>query len=302
MSKIFQLFAVPRANRDKGDYLRLPRDVNGKSSLEDESQDSPRNKTLVFGQVVSFAGRLLIVSFAAYGLYSLLTSPSPSTLQPRGMSCNCGETIEEARANDCVYDSLAAAWLPPHCRSPELTAEFESLGPNEPDAIGNTWGYWHDKNKTNPMTLEEVSQLPEAARHGQYARFFATHEWHLVHCVFYWRKMWEAARCARGDVGAFCGKDGVLVIEKRYDTLMHINHCLTMFLMRDPLNHIAAEAGVALHSDELHIAKPHKHHDPDSEDKNKSANIKSTSSSNSNDPYDETKESHKHGKGDPYDD
>ncbi|KXH47894.1 hypothetical protein CNYM01_01412 [Colletotrichum nymphaeae SA-01] len=248
-----------------------------------------------------YACRLLIVSLAAYGLYSLLTSDSPSNSQPQGMSCNCGETIAEARANGCVYDSLAAAWLPPHCRSPELTAEFESLGPNEPDTTGNTWGYWHDKNQTHPMTLEEVSQLPEAARHGQHARFFTTHQWHLVHCVFYWRKMWEAARCSRGIAGASCGKDGMLVIEKRYDTLMHINHCMTMFLMRDPLDHIAAEAGVALHSDELHIAKPHKHQDQSITAEKTGAKHKSASSSTSKDAYDETMKSHEHGKSDPYD-
>ncbi|KAL2881003.1 hypothetical protein SGCOL_003658 [Colletotrichum sp. CLE4] len=301
MSKLLEVLTVPWAHKDKGEYARLPRDENNKSTLEHGTQVSSRSKTLAFVQVLSFAGHLLIVLLAAYGLYSLLTSNSPSTLRPQDRSCNFGETIAEARANGCVYDSLAAAWLPPHCRSPELTAEFESLGPNEPDTTGSTWGYWHDKNQTHPMTLEEVSQLPEAARHGQHARFFTTHQWHLVHCVFYWRKMWEAARCSRGVSGASCGKDGVLVIEKRYDTLMHINHCMTMFLMRDPLDHIAAEAGVALHSDELHVAKPHKHQDQGMPDEKTSANHKSASSSTSKDPYDETKEKHRLWKGDPYD-
>ncbi|EXF81315.1 hypothetical protein CFIO01_00977 [Colletotrichum fioriniae PJ7] len=296
-----QVFTVPWANRDRGEYAWLPEDANTEPRVEDGIQVSSRGKNHVFGQAVSYAGRLLTVLLAAYGLYSLLTSDSPSRFQPQDISCNCGETIAEARANGCVYDSLAAAWLPPHCRSPELTTEFESLGPNEPDTMGNTWGYWHDKNQTHPMTLEEVSQLPEAARHGQHARFFTTHQWHLVHCVFYWRKMWEAARCSRGVVGASCGKDGMLVIEKRYDTLMHINHCMTMFLMRDPLDHIAAEAGVALHSDELHIAKPHKHQDQGTINEKMGANHISESSSTSKDPYDETKENHKHGNGDPYD-
>ncbi|GKT84507.1 hypothetical protein Ct61P_02357 [Colletotrichum tofieldiae] len=226
-----------------------------------EDQNTSHQKTSAVVKVLSVSARIVVVLLAAYGIFSLVTSQRPSSAALHVLSCNCGETIQEARANGCVYDSLAAAWLPPHCRSPELTAEFESLGPNDPDTAGNTWGYWHDKNQTHPMTLSEVSQLPEAARHGQHARFFTTHEWHLTHCVFYWRKMWEAARCARGEPGASCGKNGVLIIEKRYDTLMHINHCMTMFLMRDPLDHIAAEAGVALHSDELHIAKPHKHED-----------------------------------------
>ncbi|KAK2010443.1 hypothetical protein LZ32DRAFT_660430 [Colletotrichum eremochloae] len=256
------IFAPIGAQRDKTGYAQLPKDDGNESSPESENQSPPRQRLATASQIMFIAVRIVVVLLAAYGLYTL-SAPRliPFITNTRSMSCNCGETIQEARANGCVYDSLAAAWLPPHCRSPGLTAEFESLGPNEPDATGNTWGYWHDKNQTHPMTLSEVSQLPEAARRGQHARFFSTHEWHVVHCVFYWRKMWEAARCARGEPGASCGKDGVLVIEKRYDTLMHINHCMTMFLMRDPLDHIAAEAGVALHSDELHVAKPHKHED-----------------------------------------
>ncbi|KAF4837620.1 hypothetical protein CGCSCA4_v011774 [Colletotrichum siamense] len=236
--------------------------------------------------------RAIVIVLAGYGLLSLLVPHLPSTQKHRSLSCNCGETIEEASSNGCVFDSLAAAWLPPHCRSAKLTAEFESLGPNEPDTAGNTWGYWHDQNQTHPMTLEEVSQLPEAARRGQHARFFTTHEWHLVHCIFYWRKMWEATRCARGVDGASCGEDGMLVIEKRYDTLMHIHHCMTMMLMRDPLDSIAAEAGVALHSDELHVAKPHKHQE---------SGHHVGGGHKSGDPYDKMGTEHQHGKGDPYD-
>ena len=34
-------------------------------------------------------------------------------------SCDCGPSIAEALNRGCKYDSLAAAWLPPHCRDDE---------------------------------------------------------------------------------------------------------------------------------------------------------------------------------------
>ncbi|KAL0943569.1 uncharacterized protein CTRU02_201456 [Colletotrichum truncatum] len=289
MLNVFKKLSLQGANRDDLIYTKIPKDEEIAGRESETSKTILRREPSITKRAFVIAARLIVTLLAVYGLFTLLASHFPSTFKSHSLSCNCGDTIEEARARGCVYDSLAAAWLPKHCRSPTLTAEFEALGPNEPDTTGNTWGYWHDQNQTHPMTLEEVSQLPEAARHGQHARFFTTHEWHLVHCVFYWRKMWEAARCAKGVKGAACGENGVLVIEKRYDTLMHINHCMTMMLLRDPLDKIAAEAGVALHSDELHVAKPHKHESTDGHHGTAVGGAKS------GDPYDKMDTEHKHG-------
>ncbi|RYP46159.1 hypothetical protein DL768_007589 [Monosporascus sp. mg162] len=263
---------MPRSNGSGIVYTSIP-DEEGKSSGE-----MARNRPSNARRGLSWTLNTVVILLAAYGLVTLAGRLVPARIP----SCNCGETVEEARSRGCVYDSLAAAWLPPHCRSAAITAEFEAAGPNEPDRWGNTWGYWADKNKTQPLTLEEVSMLPESARRGGPAHFFTTHEWHVMHCVYYWRKMWESGRRARG----FAGSDGKgeLVIEKRYDTLMHIEHCMTMLTKQDtPPDSIAAEAGVALHSDEIHIAKPHKHQ-------------------NDGDPYDKMgdEEEHKHHHGDPY--
>ncbi|PIG85366.1 hypothetical protein AARAC_002814 [Aspergillus arachidicola] len=165
-----------------------------------------------------------------YQVYWFLRSLKP-------ISCNCGETVSEAIANGCRYDSFAAAWLPPACRNDELIDRFERAGPN-PDG---SWQYYGDKNKTQVLSLEEVSMLPETGGH-----FFTTHQWHLVHCAYYWKKM-------------FLAKEYGTIIEHRYDNLAHLEHCEMMFLKRDPLDTIVAEAGVALHSDVIVTAKKHKH-------------------------------------------
>jgi hypothetical protein len=157
----------------------------------------------------------------------------------RPISCNCGETVSEAIANGCRYDSFAAAWLPPACRNDELIDHFEHAGPN-PDG---SWPYYGDKNKTQVLSLEQVSLLPETGGH-----FFTTHQWHLVHCAYYWKKM-------------FLATEKGTTIEHRYNNLVHLDHCEMMFLKRDPLDTIVTEAGVSLHSDVIVIAQKHNHGD-----------------------------------------
>lgn len=168
----------------------------------------------------------LDLTYRAYELISPHIQHQPS--------CNCGDTISEALTNNCRYDSFAAAWLPPHCRNDALVDAFERAGPN-PDG---SWNYYADRNKTQRLSLEQVSQLPETDG----GHFFATHHWHLVHCAYYWKKMFLAP------------KEGT-IIEKRYDNLAHLEHCQMMFLKRDALDTIVTEAGVSLHSDVAVVVK-----------------------------------------------
>ncbi|KAA8647329.1 hypothetical protein EYZ11_004074 [Aspergillus tanneri] len=190
-------------------------------------------------KLISRVKYILLLVFATLGFLDIIYRAYTSIRSRRPISCNCGETIEEAIANKCKYDSIAAAWLPPACRNDELIEQFESSGPNS----DGSWVYYADKNKTQILSLEEVSMLPKTGSH-----FFTTHQWHLVHCAYYWKKMFLAA-----EVGT--------VIEHRYNNMAHISHCEMMFLKRDPLDTIVTEAGVSLHSDRMVVAKKHGHGD-----------------------------------------
>ncbi|RAH52303.1 hypothetical protein BO85DRAFT_454193 [Aspergillus piperis CBS 112811] len=157
------------------------------------------------------------------------TQPEPD------ISCNCGDTITEALSNDCKYDSLAAAWLPPACRNDELTSAFEKVGSN-PDG---SWPYFADVNMTRPLSLKEVSMLPDTRAGGGEAQnvFYTTHRWHLVHCMYYWKKM-------------FLSQELGTTIERRYNNVGHIEHCLRAVLeQKEGLDNVTTGAGVALHSD-----------------------------------------------------
>ncbi|KAE8381326.1 hypothetical protein BDV26DRAFT_278892 [Aspergillus bertholletiae] len=202
----------------------------------DAHSDGPRIPT----RSVKLAHRVryaILILFATFGFLDLTYRAYASFRSRQPISCNCGETIEEAIANNCKYDSIAAAWLPPACRNDELLEQFERSGPNS----DGSWMYYADRNKTRVLSLEEVSQLPKTGSH-----FFTTHQWHLVHCAYYWKKMFLAAETGT-------------VIEARYNNLAHINHCEMMFLKRDTLDTIVTEAGVSLHSDRMVVAKKHGH-------------------------------------------
>ncbi|KAI2961720.1 hypothetical protein CBS147322_358 [Aspergillus niger] len=155
----------------------------------------------------------LITLLAIWGLINLtqtLILSITTTHLPTPKTCHCGNSTTEALTLGCKFDSLAAAWLPPHCRDDELTAEFERAGPN-PDG---SWTYYADDYHTVPMAIEEVAALAD----NQSARVQMTRDWHVVHCLFYWRKMFRVREL-----------EGVIV-EPSFDHEEHIKHCIGVVL------------------------------------------------------------------------
>ncbi|KAK0663416.1 hypothetical protein QBC41DRAFT_284629 [Cercophora samala] len=201
-------------------------------------------------------GRITILAFAVWGLISFLHQagqllrpltrlPScscaqqfqscvepkgdvyhPETLSPGLTLCDCGSSIDEALSLGCVYDTLATAWMPPHCRDPDLTAEFDLHGLN-PDG---SWPYFADKEGTVPLSISDVAALG-----GTQRTFWATRRWHLVHCLFYWQKYWRMRH-----TGA--------VMEERYDRLDHVRHCMRLLLNPAPDHSFLIEVPVTMNS------------------------------------------------------
>lgn len=118
-------------------------------------------------------------------------------------NCYCGHSVAEAISLGCSYDPLAIAWSPPQCTDKELTDEFNHAGPG-PDG---KWAYYADPNGTLPLTEIDVAMLADTKRY-----FYATHEWHLVHCNYSWRKLYRSQM-----TGVIMDKDKL-----PYD---HIIHC-----------------------------------------------------------------------------
>jgi hypothetical protein len=144
--------------------------------------------------------------------------------QNEARSCDCGGSVAEALSLRCKYDSLAAAWLPPHCRDEELTAEFETYGPGP----NGNWIYWADTNHTQVLSVPEIAALADDSD----ARFHMSWEWHVVHCIFYWRKQYRA-------------QFRNIIVEPRDDSEDHIMHCMKVIQNRV----WGTVAGVALNTD-----------------------------------------------------
>lgn len=82
------------------------------------------------------------------------------------------------------FDVLASAWLPPWCRDSELTHEFNHAGPG----ADGEWTFYKDTDGNETMTLDEVGELGNHPGKP----WFSTYEWHVLHCVYNWRKMFRA--------------------------------------------------------------------------------------------------------------
>lgn len=150
----------------------------------------------------------------------------PKTLQPGLNTCDCGKTTREALSRNCVYDSLAAAWLPPYCRDAELTSEFEVSGPG-PEG---EWPYYADEAGTIRMTTSEMAELGETG-----GAFWALRDWHIAHCLFYWQKYTRM-------------RDTGVIMEQRFDHIAHVRHCQHMALKPKPNPAYLVEVNVVMNS------------------------------------------------------
>ncbi|KAG5926710.1 hypothetical protein E4U42_003011 [Claviceps africana] len=228
-------------------YKLLPKDEEEQSPQEDgRHEDSslrgkcpkidhqPTHPPKGWKPSLSTCKDVMLIVFAALGVVSLLRSPvpapdmaacaTPTPVANPPASCSCGNSTAQARALGCKYDSLAAAWLPPHCRDDDLTAEFERSGPGR----DGRWTYWRDPAHTHEIGLDELAEMGD----NRTFRFYMTRRWHVVHCMFYWRKEHRAR---------FNGKR----VEPRSDNEGHINHCSKVILGRN----YSTVAGVELNTD-----------------------------------------------------
>ncbi|KAF7575734.1 hypothetical protein A1F94_013744 [Pyrenophora tritici-repentis] len=162
-------------------------------------------------RLIGLFSATVIIILALYGTVDLTRRTYSAIVSTkRDNSCYCGTSVAEAISNNCIYDLLASAWLPEHCRDEGLTAEFDQAGPGP----GGAWDYFADANGSVAINPTDVGYLSGAEPGTQY---WTTNEWHIMHCVYYWLKQYRS-------------KDTGVVVEARYDNELHIRHCGKAFL------------------------------------------------------------------------
>ncbi|RDW81523.1 uncharacterized protein DSM5745_05080 [Aspergillus mulundensis] len=203
------------------------------------------------GRLDSAAARAITILLALWGLgslpiqlFHLIRPPAashdvyrPETLTPDLNLCDCGRTIDEAIARKCVYDSLATAWLPPHCRDDALTAEFDRSGPGS----DGSWPYYADANGTIPIGKAQIALLGDGQR-----SFWSLREWHIAHCLFYWEKLVRMR-----ETGA--------VMERRFDTANHARHCRRLVMNPSMFHKQLVEVPVMMSSGTEEVMNGHEH-------------------------------------------
>ena len=202
---------------------------DGQSSNNDDVtfQRAPKTQCRPLNRFFAFLAKAIPLLAAAWALV-FLANWSISSLHPgkRAVSCSCGgTTVAEAVSRGCKFTPLAIAWLPPQCLDEELADDFDKAGP------GGKWEYWADLNATTPITREEVGMLADTG-----GVFYTTQEWHVMHCMYTWRKHYRS-------------KWTRVTIENRSNGIKHIHHCEGIVRDRAPLQKIWTMAGIELNAD-----------------------------------------------------
>lgn len=208
--------------------------------LDDSSLPSSQHQGTHHHPYLTAVARATTVLLATWGaislclqLFSLLhpDAPNPDVYRPSTLPvdrnlCDCGTTTADALARNCVYDSLAAAWLPPYCRDNELTATFDRSGPG-PDGA---WPYFADANGTVAINKTQIAALGEGER-----VFYSSRDWHIAHCLFYWEKTIRMR-----DTGA--------VMERRFDRVAHARHCRRLAMNKIPDHSLLIDVPVVMNA------------------------------------------------------
>ncbi|RDI81163.1 hypothetical protein Vi05172_g8791 [Venturia inaequalis] len=127
------------------------------------------------------------------------------TINPQTGESKCGNTWQEAKALNCHYDVLASRWYPPSCHNP---AVLETML----QEVNFQW--YADAQHTKPVSWE-------LARSGEFDALYPLHDYHIMHCLYLWRRLHAALV-------------GHLYLDDDVYAYGHTVHC-TRLIMRWPL-------------------------------------------------------------------
>ena len=146
----------------------------------------------------------MLCSAYHYKLSTFLAAPSPQLF-------DCGNSPDTARAMGCHFDIMSFSWLPAACYDTELSYNFTYAYPNV--TTPTRWQWYEDEYGGKPVPLADVET-------GNYKKLYVTWEYHVVHCVFMWKKLHRAVNSG-GRVDSYVGN------------LAHTEHCARILLDQD---------------------------------------------------------------------
>jgi hypothetical protein len=94
----------------------------------------------------------------------------------------CGNSSEEARAKDCIFDLTVAAWLPYDCYDEEISKEFMALGPWDFYESNSTEWDLRDAPASQRFLLPDVDAISDSLE-----SMWTSRRYHIIHCLYAWK-------------------------------------------------------------------------------------------------------------------
>jgi len=94
----------------------------------------------------------------------------------------CGNSSEEARAKDCIFDLTVAAWIPYDCYDEEISKEFMALGPWDFYESNSTEWDLRDAPASQRVLLPDVDAISDSSEN-----MWTNRRYHIVHCLYAWK-------------------------------------------------------------------------------------------------------------------
>ncbi|KAK2601503.1 hypothetical protein N8I77_010950 [Diaporthe amygdali] len=124
----------------------------------------------------------------------------------------CGQTADEARANNCILNLANYAWVPRDCYDAELVEETIT-----------GWEWFRDYDMTDLVPHPEVLR-------GELELFYQPFDQHEKHCVYIWKRLYRAT---------LSGKGSKKLEVSGAASYPHVEHCGRVLLRDNSTGHLS---------------------------------------------------------------
>lgn len=147
---------------------------------------------------------------------------------------SCGASIQEALANNCIFDETLNGWVPKECYNEQLAADavqndttLAILGGSGP------FPWYEDLDFTQPIPRGGLASYLQSDASNMTA--YTWEKWHVAHCLYVWRLGLDInSRMARGETSFY--------VNVRVTDEGHVRHCNNIIANQD--HRVGAKATV----------------------------------------------------------
>ncbi|EAW16776.1 uncharacterized protein NFIA_001230 [Aspergillus fischeri NRRL 181] len=190
------------------DYTRLRKDDDEEFVYSKTTPPTQPPQGRPYRSNATLLSSLALTISIITGIFTLIAYINgPRNLKPQSPDSlfRCGTSAAQAKAAGCHFDLMSFSWLPSACYNEDLTNDFLNY---------TDWKWSLDIEGRHLVPKEYVQQ-------GDFEYLFTSYEYHVVHCVFMWKKTHQAILD-----GSFDHLDGYIA------GLGHTGHCGEMLLDR----------------------------------------------------------------------